>query len=283
MPVSVDITGLKAWPDIPALANASGIGTYTTTVNLPAGWDASYGAYLSLGQVTDTFTLTVNGQPVGDRPGRPDGRRRAVPARRCEHDRRPRGDHLQQPPVALDTTVRNRGVIQNYGLVGPVVLTPYRQAVLAGTGACLGGNVTGKLTVAAGESVCLSPGARVTGPVTVNAGGTLYADGATFTGPVTASGAGVVSICGSTLTGPVTISNSTGLVLIGGDAATGTCARNTITGPVQLTNNKAGVEFNGNRVTGPVTISGTTGTLPPPDTGSVHATGNTVTGPVSIH
>ena len=29
---------------------------------------------------------------------------------------------------ALDTTVRNRGVIQNYGLVGPVVLTPYRQA-----------------------------------------------------------------------------------------------------------------------------------------------------------
>ena len=31
----------------------------------PAGWDASYGATLSLGQVTDTFTLTVNGQAVG--------------------------------------------------------------------------------------------------------------------------------------------------------------------------------------------------------------------------
>ena len=45
VPVSVDITGLKPWPDIPALANASGIGTYTTTVNLPAGWDSSYGAY----------------------------------------------------------------------------------------------------------------------------------------------------------------------------------------------------------------------------------------------
>jgi hypothetical protein len=31
-----------------------------------------------------------------------------------------------------------------------------------------------------------------------------------------------------------------------------------------------------------VTIAGTTGTLPPPDTGSVHATGNTVVGPTSI-
>ncbi len=65
VPVSLDLTGLKPWPDIPELANASGIGTYTTTVNLPAGWDASYGATLSLGQVTDTFALTVNGQPVG--------------------------------------------------------------------------------------------------------------------------------------------------------------------------------------------------------------------------
>ena len=31
---------------------------------------------------------------------------------------------------ALDTAVRNRGVTQNYGLVGPVTLTPYRQAVV---------------------------------------------------------------------------------------------------------------------------------------------------------
>ena len=33
---------------------------------------------------------------------------------------------------------------------------------------------------------------------------------------------------------------------------------------------------------GPLTISGTTGSLPPPDTGSVHATGNTVLGPSNI-
>jgi hypothetical protein len=35
-------------------------------------------------------------------------------------------------------------------------------------------------------------------------------------------------------------------------------------------------------VTGPVTITGNTGTLPPPDTGSVHVSGNTVTGPVKV-
>jgi hypothetical protein len=282
VPVAVDITGLKPWPDIPQLANASGVGTYTTTVNLPSGWDGSYGAYLSLGRVTDTFTLTVNGQPVGVNEVDPvvdvgpylhaDANTIVIRVATTFNNR------LSQ----LDTSVRNRGVIQEYGLVGPVELTPYRQMVVAGTGACLTGKLSGKLTVGAGESVCLDPGARMSGPVTVNAGGTLYADGATFSGPLNAAGAGVVSLCGSTVTGPITISDSTGLVLIGGDAATGPCAPNTITGPVRLTNNKAGVELNGNRVSGPLTITGTTGSLPPPDPGSVHATGNNVTGPVKI-
>jgi len=283
VPVSLDLTGLKPWPDIPELANASGIGTYTTTVNLPAGWDASYGATLSLGRVTDTFALTVNGQAVGIGQIDPTvdlgpylhaGANTIVVRVATTFNNR-----LSQ----LDTAVRNRAVIQNYGLVGPVVLTPYRQAVLTGTGPCLSGNITGKLAVAANQAVCLAPGTKVTGPTTVAAGGTLDAEGATFTGPVTASGAGVVSICGSTITGALTVSGSTGLVLVGGDAATGPCAGNTITGPVRLTNNKAGVELNNNRVTGPVTITGTTGTLPPPDTGSVHATGNNVTGPVNIN
>ena len=76
--------------------------------------------------------------------------------------------------------------------------------------------------------------------------------------------------------------DSTGLVLIGGDAATGPCAGNTITGPVTLTDNEGGVEFNGNRLNGPLRISGTTGPLPPPDTGSLHAVGNTVSGPTKI-
>jgi hypothetical protein len=66
------------------------------------------------------------------------------------------------------------------------------------------------------------------------------------------------------------------------DAATGPCAGNTISGPANLADNQGGVEFNDNVVNGPLTISGTTGALSPPDTGSVHAVGNTVTGPSRI-
>ena len=154
-----------------------------------------------------------------------------------------------------------------------------RLSTIAG---CLHGNLTGPMSVNAGQNVCVAPGARVTGPVTVKAGGSFDAEGATITGPVTSTGADVVRLCGSTLTGPLKISDSTGLVVVGGDAATGPCAGNTITGGVTITGNTAGVEFNGNRVTGPVTITGNTGSLPPPDSGSVHASGNTITGPAKI-
>ncbi len=150
------------------------------------------------------------------------------------------------------------------------------------TAPCLTGTHNGPLTVAAGEAFCTAPGAKLKGPVTVNAGGAIDLDGATVSGPLRASGPTVVRVCGSTIAGPLSVSDSTGLVLVGGDAATGPCAGNTISGPASLTNNRGGVEFNGNKVSGPLTISGTTGTLPTPDTGSVHATGNTVHGPVRI-
>jgi enterochelin esterase-like enzyme len=148
--------------------------------------------------------------------------------------------------------------------------------------ACISGTRTGPLTVPAGRAVCIGPNGHVTGPVTVGAGGSLDVEGGAITGPVRASGAGVVRMCGATLTGQLTVAGSTGLVLVGGDAATGPCPGNTITGPVRITANSAGVEFNGNAVVGSVTITGNTGTLPPPDTGPVHATGNTVVGPVHI-
>jgi Bacterial alpha-L-rhamnosidase C-terminal domain/Bacterial alpha-L-rhamnosidase 6 hairpin glycosidase domain len=149
------------------------------------------------------------------------------------------------------------------------------------TSGCLA-STTGPLTVRPGQSVCVAPGATVTGPLTVNAGGSLYAEGATITGPVKASGAALVRICGSQVAGPLSIDSSTGIVVLGGDAATGPCSGNTITGPVSITGNTAGVEFNNNHVTGPLTITGNTGTLPPPDTGSVHVIGNTVTGPTKV-
>ncbi len=150
------------------------------------------------------------------------------------------------------------------------------------TSPCLTGTHNGPLTIAAGQAFCAGPGARLNGPITVSPGGAIDLEGATVSGPLRASGATVVRICGSTLSGPLSVSGSTGLVLVGGDAATGPCAGNTQSGPVGLTNNGGGVEFNDNQVSGPLTISGTTGTLPPPDTGSVHATGNTVSGPTAI-
>ena len=113
----------------------------------------------------------------------------------------------------------------------------------------------------------------------MKAGGTLKVDGGKITGPVTVTAGALVEICDTQITGPLTVTGSTGLVTIGGDEATGPCDGNTITGGVTLTGNKAGVEFNGNKVTGPVTITGNTGSLPPPDLGSVHATSQHGHGP----
>jgi len=153
VPVSLDLSGLKPWPDIPQLASASGIGTYSTTVDLPAGWNASYGATLSLGQVTDTFTLTINGQAVGINAVDPTvdvgpylhaGANSIVVRVATTLDNR---------LYALDTAVRNRGVIQNYGLVGPVVLTPYRQAAVyssTSAGGSVGGSVPATLALTLG-------------------------------------------------------------------------------------------------------------------------------------
>ena len=55
-----------------------------------------------------------------------------------------------------------------------------------------------------------------------------------------------------------------------------------ITNTATVTGNSGGVEFNNNTVTGGLTITGNTGTLPPPDTGSVHVVGNTVLGPRNV-
>ena len=71
--------------------------------------------------MTDTFRLTVNGQPVGDQPVDPivdvgpylHAGANTIAVRVATT--------LNNRLFALDTTVRNRGVIQNYGLVGPVV------------------------------------------------------------------------------------------------------------------------------------------------------------------
>jgi hypothetical protein len=128
------LDALKAWPQIPELADASGIGRYTTTVELGEEWTGGYGAYLELGEVFDTCRVTVNGRrlapvdlinPVVDV-----------------------GPHLRRGrntiEIEVATTLGNRlrvadaGVYggmtrQNYGLIGPVRLVPYGQARVSGT------------------------------------------------------------------------------------------------------------------------------------------------------
>lgn len=126
---------LPSWREIvtPAdLSKASGIGTYTTTLTLPETWNVrSEGAYLDLGDVLDTAQVRVNGSGVtvnqSDR-GRIDLGKRLRPGVNTVTVRvattmfnavRQSGDsNYQMPPW------------QRTGLIGPVVLTPYRDTAV---------------------------------------------------------------------------------------------------------------------------------------------------------
>jgi hypothetical protein len=173
--------------------------------------------------------------------------------------------------------------------VGSLAASGYRFATFVGgtltvgyTDACLTGVRAEPLTVPAGAAVCVGADAVLSGPVTVNRGGSLDVEGGRITGRLHAAGAAAVRICGATITGPLTITGSSGLVLVGGDAATGSCDPNTVAGPVTITGNGGGVELDGNTVVGPVRVTGNAGAVPSPDAGAVHAAGNTVLGPVTI-
>lgn len=122
-PVSLTLDGLKAWPDVPQLATSSGVGTYTTTIQVPETWVPGSEALLSLGQVVDTFAITVNGA--------------SVPSDQLSA-KADIGAYLTAGAntltVRVSTTLNNqlasiipgvatRGVVQEYGIVGPVTLT----------------------------------------------------------------------------------------------------------------------------------------------------------------
>jgi hypothetical protein len=137
-PTSTDIVrrtltldALLPWSQIPELADSAGIGRYRTTVALPSGWTSSHGAYLELGQVSDTFRVTVNST-------------RLVPADRL-HPVVDLGGHLRRGSnvieVEVATPLINRlrvaqpavfGAVgrQAYGLMGPVRLVPYTDVVV---------------------------------------------------------------------------------------------------------------------------------------------------------
>ncbi|MGW2049900.1 glycosyl hydrolase [Streptomyces sp. NPDC001858] len=129
---------LPSWRDITApvdLSKSSGIGVYTTTVDLPPTWKNTDGAYLSLGKVLDTATVTVNGKPVTVNQS---DRDRVDLGRTLE----PGGNTIVvKVATTLFNAVRASGDSnyqtsdwQNTGLMGPITLTPYRDSVLAAPG-----------------------------------------------------------------------------------------------------------------------------------------------------
>ena len=122
---------LRPWSQIPELTDSAGTGRYRTTVTLPADWTPSHGAELELGQVSDTFRVSVNG--------------RRLPAADRLHpvvDLGPwlrRGANTIEVEVATPLINRLRveqpaifgGVArQDHGLVGPVRVVPYVQAAV---------------------------------------------------------------------------------------------------------------------------------------------------------
>jgi hypothetical protein len=128
--VELDLDGLKPWPEIPALQNASGLGTYTTTFELPATWTAANGAALSLGEVFDTFTVMVNGRTVPiDQIGTESDIGPYLKAGQNSIVVRV-ATTLNNRLAKIDDDVANRGLVQPYGLVGPVRLTPYGTAAV---------------------------------------------------------------------------------------------------------------------------------------------------------
>ncbi len=128
--IELDLNGLKPWPEIPALQNASGLGTYTTTFELPATWTAAHGATLRLGDVFDTFAVTVNDRTIpidqisaeGDLGASLKAGKNTIIVRVATT--------LNNRLAKIDDDVANRGLVQPYGLVGPVRLTPYGTATV---------------------------------------------------------------------------------------------------------------------------------------------------------
>ena len=60
-----ELEKLVPWNSLEAVGNqVSGIGTYKATLTVERGWKDGYGLMLDLGQVTDTYSIKVNGREV---------------------------------------------------------------------------------------------------------------------------------------------------------------------------------------------------------------------------
>jgi len=134
---------------LPELSEVSGIGRYTTTVD----WEGSGGAYLDLGEVFDTYRVSVNGT--------------SLPPADQLYTTVDVGPYLKPGAntitVEVATTLLNRlragdvayagATRQRYGLIGPVKLTPYGEGAVyarADTPGTVGVSVPATLSLSLG-------------------------------------------------------------------------------------------------------------------------------------
>jgi hypothetical protein len=125
------LTTLTSWQNIAGMQDVSGVGTYTATISLPAGWNAASGAYLNLGSTgAGSAHVSVNGKDLGPV-------NQVNPVIDLGTALRPGANVLT---VTVATTLMNRlrttrpavytQPRQDYGLIGPVTITPYVDAKL---------------------------------------------------------------------------------------------------------------------------------------------------------
>ena len=135
-------------------------------------------------------------------------------------------------------------------------------------GSCQTGVVHGWVTVPKGGSDCFGPGSVVHGGIIVRKGASLFLIGSDVRGYILALAPGQILACGNHIHGGISVARATGLVTIGDLDGALSCAGNTIAGMVRLQGNTDGVEVSDNTVYGRIHVAGTTGALPPPDTGA---------------
>jgi hypothetical protein len=108
----------------------AGRGFYTTELQLPASWTKGDGAWLDLGRVVDTFRVSVNGAVLPPSSYQDTPRIDIGPMLRAGANR------LE---VRVATPLRNAveahtkegaPLLKQVGLIGPVVLRPYRDVPL---------------------------------------------------------------------------------------------------------------------------------------------------------
>lgn len=124
---------LVPWSQLPDVSDASGIGTYSSTFTLGHDFHpVKAGARLELGEVSDTFVVWINGDRVDERDLVDSTIDITAYVRRGENRIRvevatPLNNRMR---VARPEVYGGQGK-QDYGLIGPVTVTPYGRTKVA--------------------------------------------------------------------------------------------------------------------------------------------------------